>query len=146
MSLAQPKTISSAVITSSLLGTAGTDFFIKVGRFRIRVRNGPVADTTGDGDSAPSFDMGYWQYTDIALAGWMPSAANTGTLTNQANTSKNPVNATVKLSLSTNHHITIPSGSALITDWQIDYGRNESVIPIFVNIKTTYSLATWSST
>ncbi len=154
VSLAAPHSISSAVITSTVFGSSGSDFYIKVGRARVSSRIGPIVETTGDGDSAPAFETGYWQYTNLAIAGWMPAAANDSSLTNLTataatlvdGTQKNPLTASIKLSLASNHHITIPANAALITQWEWEYQRQGGVIPVFVNIITTHSLATWSST
>lgn len=154
VALAQPHSVSAAIITCSLFGTSGTKFYVKVGRARISSRTGPVIETTGDGDDAPALETGYWQYTNLALAGWMPSAANADTLTNLTATNtqivaasqQNPIPATLKLSLSSNHHLNFASGTALITSWDWEYSREQAVIPVFINIRATYSLATWSST
>ena len=146
VALAKPKTISSAVITCTKFGTAGTDFHIKVGRARIKFRNKYV-ENTGDGDTAPAFDAANWQYTSVAIAGWMVAGSvSTFLLASlwDGTTPKNPLQASFKLSLASSQVLTIPT--ALITDWEIDWQRDGELIPMFCNILATDTVATWGIT
>ncbi len=144
VALSVPKTISSAVVTGSLLGTAGTSYFIKVHRARVRQRAGRVMESTGDGDAAPAFESSYWQYLDLNLMGWMPAASVSAFLLASAwSTSLNPLASSMKLWIATGQVLTIPK--ALITDIDIDFGRTEPYIPMYMQIKATDTVATWST-
>lgn len=144
VALAIPKSISSAVITGSLLGTAGTSFFIKVQRARINPVAGRIEETTGDGDTAPSFDSSYWQYVDLSLAGWLiAQSVNTLLLAYLWDTTKNPLASSMKLWVATGHVLTIPK--ALITAMPMEYDRRAAAIPLFMNIKATDTVATWGA-
>lgn len=141
IALAKPKSITGAIITCTKFGTGGTDFYVKVGRCRRRFRNGPVAETTGDGDDAPSFDAGNWQYAQLSMAGWLPAGSvSTMLLASLWDSAKNPLAASLKLSMASSQIFTVPK--ALITHWEDDYQRGGAVIPVFITIVATDTVVT----
>ena len=94
----RPTAIGTAILQSGAIGnydTTGIDFYIKLTRFRARIRV-PDAEDSGDGNLAPSFLPVLWTYIDIQLGGIMVAGQALG-IVNLRNTAKNPTTAVIKL-------------------------------------------------
>lgn len=144
--LARPTTITGAIITCTKLGTAGTDFFIKVMEADIDWHD-RVEETTGDGDAARSLDISHFGYTSLVFSGFMLAHSVAGSwdlIANLQNSAKNPLAASLKLNTSTSEILTIAKG--VIPRWRIRYRRGFATIPCVVTVLTTDSSAAWGDT
>ena len=150
MLLAKPTSHTSQVITSGgtiKLGTAGADFYIKV-KSAIIDGTQKMHPTTGDGDAAPSFDLNYFAVTHIVFNGWFVaysvSSSVVNFLINFIDKDKNPLAASLKLTMGTSIVLTVPE--LLIPSYKIGYDRGDGVLPLMLNCYATDSHTTMAAT
>lgn len=144
--LARPQAVTGAIITCSVFGTTGTDYFIKVEEFRPRFII-PDKEDSGDGDAAPSFTAALWMYCSGVFNGWMIQQASPGStflLANFIDSSKNPLSASLKFNFATQQILTIPK--VLLTGFFPIYKRTLEIVPCAISFKATNSHPTWSTT
>lgn len=123
-----PSTVMANIIDpvsgSAGIGEAGAsrDFYIKVKRMRISTRT-RVMDSTGDGDSYPTYAMNRLLYQQVVLQGWMIAEFAIG-LKNLVVKTKNPTAVQHRLYLGSD---TSPSvsrfirGSYMLEDVDIEW-------------------------
>lgn len=147
VALAKPSSVTSAIITCTVFGTAGTDFYMKVDRSRFSGRQ-KIHPTTGDGDAAPSFDLNYFMVTHFSLSGWLVAAsvhANVDQfMANMLLSAKNPLSASFKLNIATSLVITV--SKVVIPGYDFGYVRDDGVLPTMLDCYATDSHATMDAT
>lgn len=130
VNLERPGLVGAAVLTGTDIGTAGTKFFIKVHDSRFR-GGSPGEDTTGDGDTYPTFENNGMFYGLVRLVGLMVASQAAG-LNNIINTSNNPV------SYRQNMGATRTVGGTLLVEWMdFDFKRQGAYVPVVVTGKLT---------
>lgn len=143
--LTQPTAVTGSILTGGKIGTAGTDFYIKVesAQFSVRV---PDTESSGDGDAAPSWALSYWAYVSFKFNGFMPAqSVATFPLANIIDSTKNPIlTSNLKFFFGTQQVLTFVRAN--INQFDISWGRNNSVVGLAIHGKATDSHPTWSTT
>lgn len=145
VSLAKPGANTGAIISCTKLGVAGTDFFLKVMEWDTDVLI-PADETSGDGDTSPSFDSANWTYTTAFLTGFMPASSVTGNwnmIGNLATAAKNPLAASLKIFHADTQVLTIPKG--LIVRCRVRGRRSSGNLGMSMIIRATDTIASWGS-
>jgi hypothetical protein len=146
INLARPTGQTTPVISCSVFGTGGTDFFMKVTRARIRFEQ-DVEKTTGDGDDAPVYEVNYFMTTRATLFGFVVAQAVDTSLTllsSFLNSSKNPLTATWNIKLASSYVLKMTK--VVIPVMEIGYERDRGKIPLMMSIIGTDTHATLATT
>ena len=132
----RPTSVTGLILsnTSSLLGTVGTDFYIKVRNATLQ-HSTPIADVTGDGDQSPRYLVSYFITADWLIRGNAVAAQAIGIM-NMGNSSKNPTSQSQKVKFMIGNSRSIV-GIFFIHQIAIEWDRSSPFVGLSMALRST---------
>jgi len=121
--LSKPQSAGVAILTDKL-GDAGTEIFFKVQQAQFNIST-PVKDTTGDGDTFPTFDHASELRAKISMRGFM--LANNHIGLNHIKATDNPFAVVYKLDSDKTYTFTM-----MITNVIVDWNRVGTLVGVAI--------------
>jgi len=122
--LSKPQSAGSAILTGNL-GDGGDEIFFKVQQAQFNIST-PVKDTTGDGDTFPTYDHASELRAKISMRGFMLANNQIG-LDHIKNGTDNPFSVVYKLETGKKYTFTM-----MITNVIIDWNRVGTLIGVAI--------------
>ncbi len=141
--------ITSAIMYGGKLTTGGTDFFMRVMRSKIRVRQRMERSTADGASGIGQWDLNYMPDMFITLSGFVTAQAVDTSLTLLSsfnNSAKNPIAAAWAFQLAPNYFMRVAANCLVIHELEIGWGIGGGTIGLMLDCAVTDTYPTFATT